>query len=218
VPYYWRCSCDEDGVVHRVQERYEPQPGDYYFGWTGNFLVKSVYIIGKAGPPTHGGIVVVMPDGCPKILEATTVEREYRDRPGVFLRPVYHRLSTYDGPVWVRRLRCPLTAEQSQCLTDFALTQAGKKFPRPRAFWAPYVFSPNRGPLVNRLFGAPRMDRSRWFCTELMMTAAMACGILNPNCYTPAATFPRDMFLDELLDLSPWWDKPVRLHWEGRCD
>src|SRR5262249_56526119 len=74
-------------------------------------------------PPDHMGMVVAMPDGRAAILEAGA-----DCVPKVFLIDAVSRLQGYDGLIWIRRLRCPLTPEQSAALTDFALRQEGKRY------------------------------------------------------------------------------------------
>jgi hypothetical protein len=218
IPYLCRCVRGPDGCCRPGREVYEPQPGDLYFGWDSNVVFKTGFILTRAGPPSHVGMMVRLPDGALAILEATTNERVYGEGPGVYLRPVLYRLRTYQGKTWVRKLRCPLTPAQSACLTAFALAQAGKPFARWRSILVPVVSLPCRTKLGQRLCGPAPADRDEWFCSQLLVTAATVIGLLDPCKVKPMCTDPQDMFVDRLLDLSPFWEKPLRLHWQSACD
>lgn len=205
VPYLERCGSEE---------RYEPQPGDMYFGWSGSLPAKAAYLLVRAGPPSHNGIFVRMPNGEMMVLEATTTERPYGDRPGVFLRSAVWRLQTYRGPTWVRKVRCPLTLEESERLTCFALEQVGKPFSWRRSMLLAPFYSPVKGPLCRKLMGPPPLNRRDWFCSEMLMTAAILLGRVDPCAVKPSCTDPRDMILDRQLDLSCAWEKPARICWK----
>jgi hypothetical protein len=213
TPYLCRCCRGADGCLTTQREPYLPQPGDLFFGWSGNFLAKAGYIAVRAGPPSHNGMIVRLPDGELAVLEATTTEPQYGDEPGVFLRPALFRLRTYQGPVWIRQLRCPLTPEESQCLTQFALEQVGKPFAKWRSILIAPFTRPTKGPLCARLTGPAPLNRDKWFCSELLITAGIIIGRFDACRVKPMSTDPRDMFLDRSLDLSRDWKKPLRLCW-----
>jgi hypothetical protein len=111
----------------------------------------------------------------------------------------------------------PLTAEESARLTAFALRQEGKRFAliRVAAQLTPFR---SRGPLRTAFMGGPHGDRCSYFCSELVMEACVAAGLLDPTTTRPAATFPGDLFFDcsrnpyinAHLDLAGAWYPPAR--------
>src|SRR5262249_32918889 len=119
--------------------------------------------------------------------------------------------------VWVRRRRMPLTAEQSARLTAFAEAQAGKPFAVLRLMGQLTPFR-SRGPVRTWFVGRPHGERRSYFCSELVLEACVAAGLLDPVTTRPAATYPRDLFfgrslnlyLDRHLCLEPDWDPPAR--------
>jgi len=62
-------------------------------------------------------------------------------------------------------------------------------------------------------------DRSAYFCSELVTEALVAAGLIDAKTARPAATYPRDLFMDHSynlyinkhLKLAPDWDPPA--HW-----
>jgi hypothetical protein len=214
TPYLQR-GCDPwDATAPLGGEPYEPQPGDIYFGWAGNVLSKSAYLLVRAGPPSHNGMFVRLPNGEMMVLEATTNERQYGDRPGVYLRPALWRLQTYQGPVWIRRLCDSLTPDESDRLTCFALDQVGKPFAFRRSVTLAPFFRPVKGRLGACLTGPAQLDRSDWFCSEMVTAAGILLGRLDACRVRPSCIDPRDMFLDRALDLSRGWHKPAQVCWE----
>ncbi len=193
---------------------YEPQPGDLYFGWGGGLPQKAAYRLVLAGPPSHVGIFVRMPDGEMMVLEATTNEPEYGDKPGVFLRPALWRLQTYQGPLWIRKLRCPLAPEESADLTQFALCQCGKPFARWRSILISPFARPVKGPLCMKLTGPAPLNRDNWFCSEIIMVGCIIIHRVDHCRVKPTCIDPRDMFQDRQLDLSCSWEKPVGVQWK----
>src|SRR5205823_14766749 len=75
--------------------------------------------------PHNSAIVVQKSDGSLGILEAGP-----NDVPRVLITPMLPHLKEYadKGPVWIRKRKTPLTAEQNACLTEFAERQVGKRF------------------------------------------------------------------------------------------
>jgi hypothetical protein len=206
MPYLESCC--------RGEELYDPQPGDLYFGWSGGMPQKAAYRLVLAGPPSHVGMFVRMPGGEMMVLEATTDEPDYGDKPGVFLRPALWRLQTYQGPVWIRKLRCPLTPEESADLTQFALCQVGKPFARWRSILISPFARPTKGPLCAAITGPASLNRDKWFCSELLMAASVVIHRADRCRIKPTGTTPRDMFLDRQLDLSCHWEKPASVCWK----
>jgi hypothetical protein len=67
-----------------------------------------------------------------------------------------------------------------------------------------------RGPLRSHLLGSPRLDQRRWFCSQLVVAAAGAAGLLDPRAIPPNSVYPRDLFVDSPWDLRPLWEPPAR--------
>jgi hypothetical protein len=76
----------------------------------------------------------------------------------------------------------------------------------------------SRGPLRTFFVGGPHGARCNFFCSELVMESCVAAGLVDPARSRPAATYPRDLFLDHSrnlflnrhLDLLPCWLPPAR--------
>lgn len=194
-----------DGML-RLEELYIPRPGDMIFFWSGGPLKKALYRLFFVGPPSHVGMVVLLPDGHPALLEST-IDTNYGIW-GVGLSDIPSRLAIYPGAIWVRRLRIPLTAEQSCCLTAFAVEQQGKPFAISHLLFPPLAL-PCNGPLLIKLGGHACLKRRCWFCSGLVAASAIAAGLLDGRVVRPGFTDPRDLFVDRFLDLSPTWEKPV---------
>lgn len=186
---------------------YTPHTGDLVFFANGSFFFKAAYRLTLTGPPTHVGIVVVLSDGSPVILEA--VDRHK----GVRLMSLPERLRYYDGQVWIRRCRCHLAREQEAALVRFALEEVGKPFATPRVLTSALTW-PLRLPFVWRLRTGGARSRPNWFCSELVATACVRAGLIDANVIVPCATFPRDLYNDEYLDLGAQWCPACR--WGNR--
>jgi hypothetical protein len=201
--YLWTASPGPSDSARFHREAYVPREGDLLFYRDFSPFWRTLYFLAYTGPPYHVGIVVRLPDGRFATLEAGPYDSRH-----VYLLDLLPRLQTHDGTVWVRRLRAPLTQEQSSRLTDFALEQAGKHFALLRIALA---VTPLRahGPLRSRLFGSPRVDRDRWFCSELVVAAAAVAGLIDPRRVPPNTVYPKDMFIDWPHDLRPCWEEPA---------
>src|SRR5207237_982933 len=104
---------------------YLPRPGDIVLYDDFNPFHHFVFKLASTKPPTHVAMVIARADGSPALLDLTgpTVIKGK-----VVILDVEPRLSNYPGTVMVRRLRQPLTSEQSRELTRFAEAQTGKHF------------------------------------------------------------------------------------------
>src|SRR5439155_14510205 len=126
--------------------------------------------------------------------------------------------------VWIRQRAVPLTPEQSAKLTEFAMEQDGKRFALIRLGQQLTLLRP-RGPVKTCFCGkAHGPDRSSYYCAELVMEALVAAGLVDADTARPAATYPRDMFMDASLNpylnkhlrLAPCWNPPAR--WTSGCE
>jgi hypothetical protein len=186
------------------RETYVPQPGDIVLYTHNSLRTRCLYLLAHTGKPYHAGIVVSLPDGRPAILEAGPYDYLH-----VYLMDALPRLRTHEGLIWVRRLRVPLTAEQSARLTTFALQQTGKGFALFRVILEATPFHAH-GVLHSRLFGSARIDRHHWFCSELVIAALAAAGVVDPQTVKPNTIYPRDLFYDHPFNLKPCWEAPRR--------
>jgi hypothetical protein len=193
---------------------YVPQPGDIMLATDHSRFWAIAHNLALTGHPHHSGIVVALPDGQLAMLESGP-----HDTLHVELLRLLPNLEAYEreGPVWIRQRAVPLTPEQSARLTEFALGAAGKRFAVLRIAAQVTPFR-TRGPLRTWFVGGPRGDRRKYFCSEVVLEACVAAGLLDPATTRPSATFPRELFLDRsanpFLDryfkLAPCWEPPAR--------
>jgi hypothetical protein len=184
---------------------YEPQPGDIVLYDNFNKLYHLAFKIAKTAPPTHAALVVARPDGTPALLELTGPRMITAK---VSIIDVEARLNSYPGVIMVRRLREPLTPEQSHDLTKFAQAETGKSFAFGRVLLQGTPFSPRTG-LGRELFGKTHLTRNRWFCSEMVVAGCATARLVDPKTHFANATYPRDLAYDETLDLSPLYHPPV---------
>lgn len=194
---------------------YTPQPGDIMLSTDGSVFWKAMHNLAGTSHPTHSAIVFALPDGRAAILEGGPHDT-LKCRA---LEAVPH-LTSYEteGRVWIRRRAVPLTAEQSARLTEFALAVDERRFALGRLAEQLTVFR-TRGPIRTAFVGKPHgLERSSFFCSELVTEACVYAGLLDPATTRPSATYPRDLFFDasinpylnKHLKLAPAWDPPAR--------
>jgi hypothetical protein len=187
---------------------YQPQPGDIVLFARESKCQRCVYALAHTGRPFHASMVVALPDGRPSILEAGSFDFSH-----IYLADLAPRLHAHTGRVWVRRLRKPLTPEQSAQLTAFAVEQTDKRFALGRLCLEATPFGAH-GPVSGCLFGSARIDRNSWFCSELVVAAAATVGLIDPQVMKPNTVFPRDLFYNNPFDLSPCWEEPRKWFWD----
>jgi hypothetical protein len=194
---------------------YAPQPGDLMFSADGSVFWLAMHKLAGTSHPTHSAIVFQRPDRSMAILEAGP-----HDTLHIRSMDAIPHLRSYEeeGRVWIRKRACPLTAEQSARLTEFAVKQDGKRFAIIRLGQQLTVLRA-RGPIKTCFFAKPYgPERSSYYCAELCMEALVATGALDAATTRPAATYPRDFFMDASLNpyinkhlkLAPDWDPPAR--------
>ncbi len=185
---------------------YRPQPGDIALYDDFNPLFHFIFKLAKTSPPTHAAMVIAGADGKPALLELTG-PKVLTSR--VLIMDVDARFSSYPGIVMVRKIRQPLTEEQSRDLTQFAQAQAGKPFAWPRVALQATPFCPRFG-LRKELFGHTYLNRDRWYCSELVVAGCATAKILDGKSCCANATYPRDLAVDQVLDLSAKYHPPAR--------
>jgi hypothetical protein len=203
-----------DDELRQPAEPYVPQPGDVMLRLDRSVFWRVTHYLALAFDPNGSGIVFRRPDGSLAILEAGPNDTMWVGT--LDLLPHLHEYADA-GRVWVRKRRVPLTAEQSRRLTEFALAQDGKRFALIR-LGGQLTPLRSRGPLRTWFLGKPKGDRGGYFCSEIVMEACVAAGLLDPERVRPAATYPRDLFfgrslnpfIDRHLDVNEWWCPPAR--------
>jgi hypothetical protein len=184
---------------------YRPQAGDILLYDDFNRFHHFLFRLARTSGPTHVAMVINRADGTPAILDLTgptTITAK------VVIIDVETRLSNYNGVIMVRRLREPLTPEQSRDLTHFAETEQGKSFALPRVLLQGTPFCARYG-LRRELFGKTLLTRNRWFCSEMVVAGCTSAHILNEKQCCANATVPRDLAFDETYDLSQLYHPPV---------
>jgi hypothetical protein len=186
-------------------EPYQPQPGDIVLYDDLSRLYHLMFRLARTQAPTHVAMVIARDDGSPALLDllGPTVLRAR-----VAIVDIGPRLHSYPGVIAVRRLRQPLTAEQSVALTQFATAQQGKQFAAKRVALLATPFCA-RVSLWRHSLGRTDFDRSRWFCSELVAAAAGAAHIVDPRECPANAVCPHDLACDGWLDLSRQYEPPV---------
>jgi hypothetical protein len=184
---------------------YYPQAGDIFLYDDLVPLHHLIFKLAGTGPPTHAAIAFEQPDHKVVLLELTGPT--FVKAKVVFME-VTPRLKTYEGNVLVRRLRQPLTEEQSAGLTQFAQDQEGKNIAFKRGLLQGTPFRARTG-LRRQFFAHTYFDRKRWFCSEMVVAAGCSGHFLDPKVYHANAMYPRDLAFDENYDLSGLYHKPL---------
>jgi hypothetical protein len=200
---------------------YQPQPGDLMFSSDHRFASLMGHYLSRSGPPNHSMIVFRRSDGRLAVLESGAYGNL---RLGVDAAEVDEHLRIYAGmgSIWVRCRRAPLTPEQSAALTEFAEAELGKPFARLRVY-AQLTPIRSRGMLRTAVLGRPNADKTKYFCSELVMNAMVAACMVPAPTARPSATFPRDMFFGRSFNrfvnrgvetINGDWEPPA--HWVER--
>lgn len=201
-PHLYHMVVGAERKITLQGEPYVPREGDLFLMDDHNRLVQRFFEMVGSGAPLHVTIVFRRPDGRLALLEAGP-NCVYK----VFLLDLEPRLRDYDGTILVRRLKTPLTEEQSRRLTDFASAQEGKGYALFRLALQGTPCRP-RGPLRTALFGKTVLDRDRWTCSEITAAALVAAGLLDGKRYPANSMYPRDFAYDETYDLRTLYDEP----------
>jgi hypothetical protein len=185
-------------------QAYRPRPGDIVMFDDHNAWTARIYRTIGTGGPLHAGIVFERPDGSLAILEAGTnaVMR-------VFIFDLEPRLKDFSGTILIRRLRKPISAEQSKQLAEFTQAQEGKPYALGRLLLQATPFRPRNQPLAQML-GGTVLNRDRWICSELVVASLTVAGLLDPEQYPANSIYPRDLAFDELYDLSCFYHPSAR--------
>jgi hypothetical protein len=194
--WVWLCEGDKVRAVP-----YCPQEGDIILFTSKAGVVEQIgWEITGASHPHHSGLVVRRTDGSLAILESggggdmTATVRSIKWR-------LMNQTNHNEMPLmWVRRLRVPLSTEESCRLTEYAESQVGVPF--CSMFRFKFLLLPNRPVPMTRV------GQRDWFCSEMVLQALKAAGIFSED-FNPGQFVPRDFFYDiNGVDLSPRWAPP----------
>jgi len=198
-----------DDICRLPAEAYLPQPGDVLLATDDNKFWAITHDIALAFEPHNSAIVVRRRDGSLGILEAGP-----NDTTHCRILPMLPHLQEYadKGPVWIRKRKTPLTAEQEACLTDFAERQDGKMFALVRLVG---LMTPlrSRGPIRTFVVGKPNGDRFSYYCAELVTESCVAAGLIDAATARPCCTFPHDLFFDHSYNLYIRRHLPLAADW-----
>jgi hypothetical protein len=178
---------------------YTPQPGDLVLFDDHNKMWEVGYKFVGSGPPFHSGLIIALPDGTPAILESGPDDTMW-----VRILALPSRLQGFEGDVWIRQVKQPLSPERNAQLTEWALKQDHKHY----AFWRLLLQATPircRNELQCALFGATRLERNRWLCSELVVAGGTVAGLFDPKVHFANAIYPRDMIFDNKYNLSDKW-------------
>ena len=205
---FWIMPTD-DGTGHCTlkPEPYYPLPGDLLLYDNLSTFLHYAFKLVRSDRPIHAAIIVERVDGTPAILEVGP-----NSRPQAFTKTyivdVFPRLESYSGVVMIRRPKRPLTREESDALSKFALASEGKEFAVGRLALQGTPFNCRHG-LRNYFFAKTYYDRDRWICSENVVVAATIAGLLDPKRYPANCMYPRDLTYDEKYDISDTFYAPV---------
>jgi hypothetical protein len=201
--YFYKPFEDTDRVWRVKLMPYKPMPGDLLLFDDHNKTITFLYQIVGTGAPLHSAMIIERPDHTPAILEAGPdfITRIY------ILEPL-RRMRAYPGTIMIRRPRQPLTSQQSEALTRFALAQEGKDYALARLMLQGTPLRCRSG-LRKTCFAHTCMDRNRWTCSELTAAAGVAAGLLDRRRFPANAMYPRDFCYDERYDLSSSYGEPL---------
>ncbi len=203
-----------DNVIRGKARPYLPQPGDVMLATDKNLFWKITHDLALAFEPHNSALVVANCNGQLTILEAGP-----NDTIRIRMLDMLPHLKEYadKGPVWIRKRKTPVTAEQSSLLTEFGEKQNGKRFALGRLGLQLTLFR-DRGPFRTKYMGGPHGDRTSYFCSELVTETLVHAGLLPCETTRPSATYPHDLFFDHShnrfinkhLPLVHDWDPPAR--------
>lgn len=195
------------GTHQRIPEVYVPQPGDLVLFDDHKWYWLILYHMVGSAPPTHSAIVVRLPNGGLALLESGPDDGKLLG-PYVALLDLESRLKTFDGTLLIRRLKRPLAPERDAALTNWSLSQIGKRYATGRLLLQGTPFRV-RNPLTRKLFGKTGLDRGSYLCSEVVVAAGTVAGLFDPKRHPANAIYPLDMTQDTRYDLSGTWHKPA---------
>ncbi|HZU36869.1 MAG TPA: hypothetical protein VFA18_13200 [Gemmataceae bacterium] len=201
--YLWFSRPGPRGACQTEAVEYVPQPGDLVLFDDHSKTWLFLYHMAGTDMPDHSGFVVALPDGRPAILESAPDDGKLL---GLYveLLDALPRLDQFQGTIYIRRVRHPLTPEQSARVTQWALQQQGKRYALFRMLLQGTPFRCRSG-LRAKLFARTKLDRSSYFCSEIVVAAGTVAGLFDPRVHQANRIYPRDLLYDDHYDLSATW-------------
>jgi hypothetical protein len=203
--YLYTMKRGPDGTQQVCVEPYVPHEGDMVLFNDHNKNWLFLYHLVGSDMPDHSGMVVRLPDGRPALLESGPDDGHLCGLYVVLLEAL-PRLHQCAGTMYIRRLKHPLTPEQSARLTDFALQHAGDRYALGRLLLQCTPIRA-RGPVRKALFGKTDLDRHAWLCSELVVGAGTAAGLFDPKTEPANAIYPRDLIFNDHYPLGDRWEE-----------
>lgn len=182
---------------------YHPMEGDILFFTDEKWARRVIFWFAGTGRPYHVGLVVKDENG-----KLSTLEARPHSESWVFLLDLKERMTTYHGSIWVRRLRKPISPEESKKLTQFAHSQQGKPFAMFRLAFEGTPLNVRAG-LGQFLFASHGTEKSNWFCSELTTAALIECGVFEGRGVKPNRIYPRDLFYDRAFKVGDVYEAPL---------
>jgi hypothetical protein len=193
-----------NGTVQTCVEPYVPHEGDMaLFDDHSSFWLPLYHLVGS-DMPDHSGMFVRLPDGRMALLESGPDDGKLCGL-YVALLDALPRLHQCAGTIYIRRVKHPLTPEQSARLTEFALKHLGDRYALGRLLLQCTPFRA-RGPVRIALFGKTDLDRHAWLCSELVVGAGTAAGLFDPRIEKANAIYPRDLIYNDHYPLGDTWE------------
>jgi hypothetical protein len=214
--YLYQPSFCLDDKLRLPAAPYCVQPGDICFSVGIKKASQIIHKIWGGGLPNHSMIAFAMPDGQVGVLEAGPHSVLI-----VCVREATEQLASYEregSPVWVRRRCTPLTPEQSACLSQYCMAHDNTKFAAFRMGMQATPFR-SRMPLRTVWAGKPDPNKSKYFCSEIVLNSLIVAGVIDGGPMRPTATYPSDLFHNEsrnrivnrsLSELACDWAPPAR--------
>jgi hypothetical protein len=210
-PSLWAVPQGPEGSAAAAVRAYVPREGDIVFYHNSSRWWEFLFAMAGTAPPTHCGIVVSV-NGAPVLLESAPDDGTVGGL-RVCLLEANSRLQNFEYAMWVRRLKRPLTSEQSNRLTQFALAQEGKPYGMLRLVFQVTPFRAHG--TLRPLFGRTELNRWTWICSELVAASCAAVGLIDGGRYPANAAYPLDIFDDRYFDLSAVYE-PAEVLRNGR--
>jgi hypothetical protein len=193
-----------DGALQQQVEHYIPKAGDIVCYNDHNKVWHFLYKMVGSDIPDHAGLIVGTPDGGTAVLESAPDDGSTVG-PYIFLMETLPRFNQYRGMfhgcIYIRRLRCPLTPEQSETMTEWARCQCGKRYPFYRMLLQGTPCKCRKG-IREYFFAKTDTNRRKYMCSELAIAALAHTGVLDPKIIKGNRIYPRDILYDDFYDLS----------------
>jgi hypothetical protein len=187
---------------------YYPCEGDIVLFDDHNPVWHFLYRMVGSDMPDHSGMVVKLPDRTLALLESGPDDFKLAG-PYVRLLEALPRLHCYEGTLYIRRLKRPLSQSQSLALTHFAMEQEGKRYAIGRLLLQATPCRCRSGWRA-KYFARTYTDRCSWLCSELVVAAGTVAGLFDPTVHQANRMYPLDMKEDKNFDLRAIWD-PARV-------